>query len=141
MLGSGKTDQGHFYYAVPVAGQKLYRALGRKGGEPAFHLVLRLCGDGAAIFAALGAAEVALPDARLDRFDLEGDSRLSLVDLQGAEPRDADKASKEHLELARGFFRAVLERSRYRSADSRLLRVIDRAGSLAELRRMAYLTL
>ncbi len=139
LLDSGKDGEGRFYYAVPVAGQKLNRALGRKGAEPAFHLVLRICGDGAAILAALASAGVALPDARLDRFDLEGESRLCLVDLQGAEPGDADSAGKSHLELARGFFRAVLERSRNRGADPRLLRAIDRAGSLADLGRIPYL--
>lgn len=137
LLGSGRSEQGRFYYAVPSAGQKLNRALGRKS-EPAFHTVLRICGECAALLGSLAAAGVMLPDARLERFDLEGESRLWLVDLQGAVQGDVNSAGKSHVELARGFFRAVLERSRQGNLSGRLLRAVEEAPDCAELARIPH---
>jgi hypothetical protein len=135
LLQSGRSDDGRRYFAVPNPGQQLKRTLTRRGGLE-LESALRLCSEGVAILGALAAAGIGLPDAGLHRFEVEGEERLWLVDLDGASRVPSGEAQQSHARLARDLCSTVIERGRRYILSPGLLKAMETADGCAALSRV-----
>jgi hypothetical protein len=96
-VGSGVASSGVPYFAVPLRGRGAFESVRKDGGLSQPDAVL-LCEDATVLLAALSGAGIALADARLDRFAVDG-NRLWLRDLLGAShvaPAAAEQANLAH---------------------------------------------
>jgi len=92
-----------------------------------------VCRDAVAILGGLAARGCVLPDARVRRFDLEGNDRLWLVDASGLAHRPPDEVEEHHAGLAAGFCHAVFNRAKKYLAPPRVEKAIENGASLVAL--------
>ena len=133
LLASGTAPTGESYFVVARSGRELEPLLA--DGVPLAD-ALRIAIEGVQVLAALAAAGLALPDARVERFVSEKNGALLLTDIAGARRVEARTAEAAHMELARAFCRSVLDQARGYIAPLDVIEAIPAARSCADLARV-----
>lgn len=138
LLGEGTLEGGARWYALERPGRPLSSLVARRPGVPRPVLVAA-CVEAARLLASLAALGLALPDARLARFELDRTDRLWLTDTSGVSRDTPGAVELAHLELVRSFCRDVLAGSVLSPAIlEALARAATATAAAAALERAAF---
>lgn len=128
LVGSGTSEDGAHWFALARAGLRLSVLVGRRHGASRDAL-LGACAEAARLLATFAALGIQLPDASLERFELDRAERLWLADPNGTTRGDPNAIDRAHALLVATFCREALAAT---LAPNDLLEKLEHAETASE---------
>jgi hypothetical protein len=107
LVGSGTAEDGTYWFALARAGLPLSTLVGRRHG-PSRDVLLGACAEATRLLATLAGLGIRLPDASLERFELDRGERLWLADPTGTTRGEPSEVDRAHAALVVAFCREAL---------------------------------